>query len=212
MNKRAILWLIPTLLFALFSAWYTDFGGPLSAEEVDEFVSTLQERGGDPDKIAHLERFLREDSGRQFLMFNALDLNANPPEVAGAAPGETGKQLMARYMQHMFVQLLQRACHPVVMGESVYSAIDLSGIEGAQQWTAGALVRYRSRRAFMEIVSNPATFARHRFKMAALNKTIAYPVEPQLYLGDLRLLFGLALLTLTALLDIALFGRRRHTT
>ncbi len=61
----------------------------------------------------------------------------------------------------------------------------------------------------MEIVGNPAMQGRHEFKLAALNKTIAYPIETRFYAGDLRLLLGLALLALTALLDIAIFGRRR---
>lgn len=208
MNKRAILWLVPALLYSLFSVWYTDLGGPLTEAEVDNFVATLQARDGDPATIARLEQFLRNDSGRQFLMVNVLDLNDNPPDVEGAQPGESASELMARYMQHMFPQLLKRACHPVIMGSAVHNAIDLVGIEGAEQWTAGALVRYRSRRAFMEIVSNPDTMARHEFKMAALHKTIAYPIETRLYPGDLRLLLGLILLALTALLDIALFGRR----
>ncbi|MGI9289331.1 MAG: hypothetical protein ACR2P1_28440, partial [Pseudomonadales bacterium] len=87
-------------------------------------------------------------------------------------------------------------------------AIDIVGIEGAEQWTAGALFRYRSRRSFMEIIANPATSGRHEFKLAALDKTIAYPIETELYLGDLRLLLGLVLLALTALSDIVVFRRR----
>jgi hypothetical protein len=106
---------------------------------------------------------------------------------------------MARYMEHMIPELLKRACHPVIMGDAVHTVIDIVGIEGAEQWTAGAFFRYRSRRSFMEIISNPAINARHEFKLAALNKTIAYPIETNLYLGDLRLLLGMLLLALTAL-------------
>lgn len=207
MTKRKLLWLIPAVFYGLFVIWYTDFGGPLSDAEVDTFVATLQARDAAPQTLARLEGFLRSDTGRQFLMLNALDMNDNPPDVAGAAPGENADQLMGRYMQHMFPELLKRACHPVIMGDAVYTAIDVLGIEGAEQWTEGAFMRYRSRRSFMEIVSNPAIVDMHDFKFAALDKTIAYPVETTLYLGDLRLLLGLVLLSITALLDIALFRR-----
>lgn len=207
MKKRTLLWLLPAAFYAFFVFWYTDFGGPLSDEEVDTFVATMQARNANPKTLAKMEGFLRSDSGRQFLMLNALDLNDNPPNVEGAAPGENADQLMARYMKHMVPELLKRACHPVIMGDAVYPAIDVVGIEGAQQWTSGAFVRYRSRRSFMEIVSNPAMVDQHAFKMAALDKTIAYPVEPTLYLADLRLLLGLVLLAVTALLDIAFFRR-----
>lgn len=62
----------------------------------------------------------------------------------------------------------------------------------------------------MEIISNPDMNSRHAFKLAALNKTVAYPIETTLYLGDPRLLLGVILLAITALLDIALFGRQRR--
>jgi len=207
MTKHKLLWLIPSVFYALFVFWYTDLGGPLSDQEVDTFVATLQARDADPQTLAKLEGFLRNDSGRQFLMLNALDLNDNPPNVGGAAPGESADQLMARYMEHMIPELLKRACHPVILGNAPYTAIDVIGIEGAEQWTGGGFVRYRSRRSFMEIVSNPAIVNQHEFKLAALDKTIAYPVETTIYLADLRLLLGLILLAITALLDIALFRK-----
>ncbi len=208
MSTRVKLWLVPTLLYAAFVFWYTDFGGPLSDAEVDQFVATLTERGGDPDTIAYLETFFRNDSGRQFLMINALDMNDNPPDVAGARPGETADQLMGRYMEHMFREMLKRACHPVIVGDAVYSVIDVVGIDGAEQWTAAAVFRYRSRRSLMGILANPDTRGRHEFKLAALDKTIAFPIETRLYLGDARLLLGLALLAITALADTLLLSRR----
>ena len=140
-------------------------------------------------------------------MINALDMSQNPPDVAGAEPGETADQLMARYMEHMFREMLKRACHPVIIGDAVYSVIDVLGIEGAEQWTAAAVFRYRSRRALMEILADPDTRGRHEFKLAALDKTIAYPIETRLYLGDARLLLGLFILAATALASVFLRPR-----
>ena len=208
MNKRLLLWLIPGLLYLLFVTWYTDLGGPLSDGEIEDFTATLEERGMTAQQISSIQTFMRNDSGRQFLMVNIIDMNENPPDVAGASPGESAEQLMGRYMEHMFPQLLQRACHPVIAGPAVHTAMDLVGIEGASDWTMGALMRYRSRRSFMEIVTHPEMQGRHEFKIAALHTTIAFPIETSLYLGDLRLILGLLLLSITALLDIVLFGRK----
>ena len=58
-------------------------------------------------------------------------------------------------------------------------------------WYTGALVRYRSRRDLLEIVTDPEFRGRHHFKVAALDKTIAYPIETPFYPGDPRLLLGL---------------------
>ncbi len=202
MSTRAKIWLLPTVLYAFFLFWYTDLEGPLSNAEVDAFVAAMTANGSDPEVIAFIEKFGREDSGKQFLMVNNIDYNEQPPNVPGAKPGESAEQLMGRYMEHMIPELLKRACHPVLMGSVVYPSMDLVGIEGAETWDTGALFRYRSRRAFLEIVTNPAFKGNHHFKTAALEKTIAYPIEPELYLGDPRLLLGLILLALTALVDL----------
>ena len=207
MSTRLKIWLSSALIYLSFFAWYTDLRGPLRDAEVEEFVATMTATGREPEEIAMVEQFAREDSGRQFLMANNVDYNENPPHVEGAEPGEDADQLMARYMEHMFPALLARASHPAVVGPAVFRAMDLAGIEGAEQWDMNALFRYRSRRTFLEIVTNPAFSGRHDFKAAALDKNIAFPIEPALYLGDLRLVLGLFLLALTALIDSALLAR-----
>ena len=179
MSTRTKLWLVPALLYAAFFYWYTDFGGPLSDTEVDQFIATMKSNGSGTEVIAFVEKFARQDSGRQFLMVNNIDMNENPPDVEGAEPGESASGLMARYMEHMIPALLARACHPALMGSAVYPAMDLVGIEGAENWD-----------------------------QAALDKTIAYPIETSLYLGDPRLLLGLILLALTALTDLWRSSRR----
>lgn len=208
MSTRMKLWLLPALLYAAFFFWYTDFGGPLSEAEISEVVAAMDSNGGDADLVDFIETFAREDTGRQFLMVNNIDYNEEPGDVPGAQPGESAEQLMGRYMEHMIPALLSRASHPVLMGTAVYPSMDLVGIEGAETWDAGALFRYRSRRAFLEIVTNPAFRGKHHFKTAALDKTIAYPIEPELYLGDPRLLLGLLLLALTALVDLLRLSRQ----
>ncbi len=209
MSTRTKLWLVPALLYGIFVFWYTDFSGPLSDNEVDQFVATMKANGSEPETIAFIKKFARQDSGRQFLMVNNIDMNESPPNVEGAEPGESASKLMGRYMAHMIPALLARACHPVLMGSAVYPTMDLVGIEGAENWDQAALFRYRSRRALLEILTNPAFNGKHHFKTAALDKTIAYPIETSLYLGDPRLLLGLIILALTALIDGWRLSRRQ---
>ncbi|MEM7360496.1 MAG: hypothetical protein AAF431_15470 [Pseudomonadota bacterium] len=208
MSGRSKLWIISALLYGAFVFWYTDFGGPLSDAEIEEWKQTMTTNGTMPERVEYFEDFFRNDSGRQFLMVNAIDMNENPPDVEGAEPGETATQLMDRYLEHMLREQFIRASHPVILGSAVYPALDLLRIEEGRDWDAGAIFRYKSRRAFMQIIANPATLERHDFKLAALEKTIAYPIETSIYLGDLRLLLGLALLAIVALLDSLVFARR----
>ena len=123
-------------------------------------------------------------------------MNDNPEAVEGAEPGESAERLMDRYMEHMYSQLLKRACHPIFAGSVIHSSMDLVGIQGAEIWDQAALMRYKSRRAFMEVVTHPNTLGKHDFKVAALEETIAYPVETDIYLSDPRFLLALILIIL----------------
>ena len=197
-------WLIAAALYALFVYWYTDFGGPLSDDEIAEYMVKMEARlsDSDPRAMQRIENFMREDSGRQFFMVNLIDMNEDPGDVPGAEPGESAAELMNRYMAYMYPALFGRACHPSVLGDAVSGAVDMVGVDEAlRHWDQGALFRYRSRRTFMEIVANAEQGDSHKFKLAALDKTIAFPIETQINFGDPRLLLGLLLVAVTSLLN-----------
>jgi hypothetical protein len=69
------------------------------------------------------------------------------------------------------------------------------------------LFRYRSRRDVLEISMDPRFSERHEYKTAALDKTIAYPVEAILYPNDLRILLALILFSLVSLVDLVVYLR-----
>ncbi len=195
MQKHRTIWVITALLYAAFFAWYTDLRGALDEDEIAHFLAALQEVDLPPEGVERLHTFMKEDSGRQFFMLNAIHLAETPESPPGAEPGQSAQELLDHYMEHMNVELIQRASHPTILGPAVHDAVDVVGLEDedVRSWSFGALMRYRSRRDFMEIVSMPKTHERHAFKVAALEKTIAYPIEAELNLGDPRLLLGLAL-------------------
>ena len=111
-------------------------------------------------------------------------------------------------MEHMWPNLLKRACHPIFFGESISKTMDIVGIEGAEIWDQAALMRYKSRRAFVEIATHPDMQDRHKFKTASLEKTIAYPVEPFGYYSDLRIIIGMLLLIAGLLIRLFLLSRK----
>ena len=206
---RVLLWLLPALLYGSFWAWYTPLGGPLGAAEVRDILARFDADGRDPGELARLRGFLEQDSGGQIVMINLLDLADAPPSLPATGPDAPAMALLDHYMAHMYPELLKRASHPVFMGAAVAEAMDVVGIEGARQWSTAALMRYRSRRDLMEIATHPGFADRHEYKLAALDKTIAFPVEPQLYLSDPRWLLALLLIAVVALTDVLTFGRGR---
>ena len=214
MNKGLRNWFILVFIYCTFFVWYTDLGGKLDSDEIATYLVKMQdnreavgfsspaEKERAKEQGVIIEEFMREDTGRQFFVVNNIDMSENPQDVEGAQPGEDADQLMSRYMEHMYAELFKRASHPVFLGNAVSPAIDIVGIENAKSWDSAALMRYKSRRAFMEIVSNPKMLGKHEFKIAALNKTIAYPVETVVYLSDRRLLLGLILIIIGLIIQL----------
>ena len=194
------IWITLAIIYGLFFTWYTDFGGKLSDDEIKSYYSKFESnalkdgRVLDPRGMDLIQKFMEEDSGKQFLMVNVIDMSENPTFPDGTVSEESADNLMNEYMEHMYGEILKRASHPVFMGSSVNNSMDLVGIENAEVWETAALFRYKSRRAFLEIVTHPDMNSKHKYKIAALEKTIAFPVETQLYLGDPRLLLGLIFL------------------
>lgn len=201
MSLRLLIWAIPAFLYAVFFFWYTSFGGPLTQEEVEHYVSVFEARGADAETLARMRAFLESDTGNDFLMINALDVKATPDPVEGVTADDTSDEVLGKYMEYMWPALLWRACHPVMVGEAVAQSLDIVGIENARTWTRGAAMRYRSRRDMMEITTNPAFSGRHDFKIAALEKTIAFPIEDGLPLTDPRFLLFFVLLSVAGVLS-----------
>jgi len=191
------IWVLLVGIYVLFFCWYTSFGGPLSDEEVAHYLGEIESRDPppSPERLAVMRRFMEEDTGDDFVMVNVIEMYATPLQIAGVEPGESSEEVLARYMEYMYPALLARASHPVLFGTAANAAMDLMNADGMGRWTTGAGMRYRSRRDLLEIATNPAFAGSHEFKVAAMAKTIAFPIDPWMQLGDprlvLALLFGL---------------------
>ena len=195
MSATTRIWSVLAVLYVAFFSWYTSFGGPLEPDEIEAYLEILAERSDDPKALERWKTFMETDTGDDFVMFNAIELRETPLQVEGVEPGETSQQVLARYTVPFQGLALRNAAHPVFLGTAASGALDLWGIEGAEQWSMAGLVRYRSRRDLMEQVERVVEIgeAIHVFKVAAMSKTIAYPLDPFFQLGDPRLVFALLL-------------------
>lgn len=193
MTRVGTIWLVLGLLYAVFFGWYTSFGGPLTDEEIAGYLRAFEE--ADPEAPAEgraaLRRFMEEDTGDDFVMINVIDMYDTPLQIEGVAPGESSDAVLGKYMEYMYPALFSRACHPVLFGDAANTAMDLMNADGMHSWTRAAGMRYRSRRDLLEIATNPAFSGSHEFKVAAMRKTIAFPIDPWFQLGDPRLVLAL---------------------
>ncbi len=211
MNKRSILWFVPASLYVIFCLWYTNFSGPLTPAEIKTYMALVEASNPPVQRIEQMRRFMEEDTGKQFFMINVIDQADNPIPPKGAPADATAAELMNHYMEHMYPALFKRASHPMYFGTAVSDTLDRTGLdESTAHWEQGAVFRYRSRRDMLAIAMNPAFGERHDYKIAALDKTLAYPTESEINLGDPRLFLFFIIGFVTALLDIFIYGRRKE--
>jgi hypothetical protein len=187
------------VIYAAFFIWYTSFGGPLSDEEIEQYMAYFERQADSLDSkgLERMRHFMETDTGDDFVMINVIDMYDEPLQIEGVNPGETSDEVVGKYMAYMYPALFSRASHPVIAGTAANVAMDLVNAPGMERWDQGAGMRYRSRRDLLEIATNPAFSGSHTFKVAAMEKTIAFPIDPWFHFGDPRLLLALMLGCLT---------------
>jgi len=195
MTPTRWIWAVLIAIYATAFSWYTSFDGPLTEEEVQYYLEKFESRVPAPSarKVANIRKFMEEDTGDDFVMVNVIDMYSTPLQIEGVEPGQTSEEVQAKYMEFMIPEFFARACHPVFWGRAASDAVDLINANGMEAWSIGAGVRYRSRRDMLEIATHPKFGGRHEFKVAAMEKTIAFPIDPWYQAGDPRLLLALLL-------------------
>lgn len=197
-NPSARVWIPLFGAYLLFFYWYTAFDGPLTADEIARYRDGVERAlPGEPQRAAAWLRFMETDTGDDFGMISVIALRATPSPIEGVAPGSSSETVLEAYTEPFFAEIVPLAAHPVLVGWAASPSIDLWGIEGANDWTQGVVVRWRSRRDFMEFAMGLLQTTQdgniHDFKLAAIEKTIAFPLDPWFHFGDPRILLALTL-------------------
>jgi hypothetical protein len=183
-----IIWGFALLFYACFWCWYVGFRKKIPAEEVDEIMVFFNSHDSMHDSMSEkrkmsLQKFFSNDDGKDFVMVNLLDL---------AKPRRESSKKLAAYQKVFLGALLRKAGHPVFVATAASGNIENVACEHADDWSAAAMVRYRSRRDLLEIL--PETFGseHHALKLASLDKTFAFPAAPWFIFGGPRIVMALA--------------------
>lgn len=191
----ALVWICAVAGYALFCFWYVGFRARVTPAEVEQIMELFH---GMPEFSAQqqeqLHRFLLADDGKDFVMVNLLRLREPLRESA---------QKLQRYQKIFLGALLRKAGHPVLFARAAGGYLENVACEDSGQWTATALVRYRSRRDFMEMLPTTIGSVHHRAKHASLQQTFAFPATPWTMAGGPRLVVALVLALVAALVQLA---------
>ena len=188
------------LLYALFWIWYVGFRRKVTPDEVETTMALVENAGhGNPKQREALRRFLAEDDGREFVMVNLLHLKQ---------PVSESRRKLDTYQKIFLGKLLRKAGHPVFFARAASGNIENVNCDAADDWGAAAMVRYRSRRDFMEMLPDTVGSEHHGLKLDAMEKTFAFPASDWFMFGGPKLMVGLwiAVVALLAQLAVASIG------
>lgn len=203
-----INWSVLIIIFMLFLIWNGAFDKPLSMQEIEEYVHSYQELNPKANTQV-LREFMNSDDGKPVIMVNVIKLYDEPQQIDGTSNFESSKEALADYTSFVIPYLLKRGSYPIFNGTAIYTSMEVWGIEGAEEWTTGALMRYKSRRVMMEMVTDPVFNQFHYSKIAAIEKTFAFPASQDLHFFDLTVVVA-AILIIVGLLVQLLIMRKAY--
>ena len=172
------IWVWVPVLYAVFSAWYFNWQGPLGVDEVTKLMLDFDKlEGSKHTDAATFRKFLEEDDGGEFVMLNLVQLHAG--EIAHPLTGEamSASDLIGEYFGPFAVSLFKRGGHPVFQAKTIGGNIDSWNADHNVGFGTTAMMRYKSRRDIAELVLDPAFADAHIYKLAAIDRTISYPTH-----------------------------------
>ena len=201
------IWGAAVAAYGAFRAWYDRRPRPLSRDEVERYVRRLEELdSGTPEERAVLRAFAEADDGREFLMLNLVQLHRDPVRNPLTGAMESPRALMQAYTRRFVRALLRRAGHPALLAFPAGGYVDTWGVPPLPAWTLVGMMRYRSRRDLMELITDPQFHGAHAFKIAAMPSTASFPMSRQRFFIGPRLVVGLAIALVAALGHLAVRG------
>jgi hypothetical protein len=180
---------------------YWQSGSQLTASELDGYLKALERQL--PKDLEHRAEFLarlrawgENDDGQPVLMLNLMRFHKTLQPFPGAPERGTPEEANAHYEKAVTPMLLKRGGYPLVGGDAMrvrgrdHPESNLLVYDPAlDNWDRMLVVRYPCRRAFLDLVSDPAYLQVMPYKLAAL-QVVLVPVSGALVVPDLRWVVG----------------------
>lgn len=197
------------VLLAIYAAWFVWYGGtgePVTQTELESYISQMaQNSHSDPDTIQEttelMQRLGEFDTGNEFLMVNLIKYRDQAAYPADSPWADETDALAAdaRYSSGVIKELFARGSLPILKS-SVIGVFMID--EDWRDWDVTAIVRYRSVKDMLDMIVGMADSGLAVHKFASIEQTHVFPVEPEISLFSVRILFALVLLTIALLVQM----------
>lgn len=202
MKPSRILLPLALLLICLTAAvwWWQNPGGPITTAEAQHYLAAVERLPLPVTQreatLASVKRFMAEDDGRPIQMLNLMRLYAELQPVEGVDLGFSGTPVASNqyYEDRAIPMLLGSGGYPVYVG-TVSGRNVIATDTALDGWDRVLLVRYPNRRAFMNLLANPAYAPIAPYKLQALELVLA-PTDAEIITPPLPLLVGVLSLLL----------------
>jgi len=171
---RPSVWIlvISALLLALFFVWYRGGQTPLSPQEQQHYLGRVQQLPSAVREFVDVESiraFMQTDDGKPFYVVNLFQLNEQAEYPQAQNPPTPGLQAFNRFSRLMLPIWIQHGAHPVFVSQINAAFFN--------DWDLVSVVRYRSRRDFMNIQTSEdyAQILPHRFAATRANIRLKLP-------------------------------------
>ncbi|MFO1040591.1 MAG: hypothetical protein U0941_02345 [Planctomycetaceae bacterium] len=157
------------------------------------------------DEKDRFEAFMDSDDGRPFYMVNLMQYRDKAQyregdQVTENTTGLTGREAGRFYNRAVIPALLWRGCYPVFASRKIANLFSAGA--GTDFFEDVVIVRYRSRRDMLNMISSPRFLKGIPHKWASLEKTVVVPSRLVL-LFDLRVIVTLVLMSVYVLVSVA---------
>ncbi|MEZ5572758.1 MAG: hypothetical protein R3E64_12115 [Halioglobus sp.] len=195
MNAISI-WGTALFVYVLFLWWYVGLRRKISPEEVEATMALFANDGTwTEQQVENLRHFLATDDGRDFVMVNLLLLKQ---------PQRESRKKLDAYQKIFLGKLLRKAGHPVFIAAAAAGNVENVACDQDEGWGAAGMIRYRSRRDLMEMLPSTIGSEHHGLKLAALQRTFAFPASRWFLFGGPKVLAPLIIALVAALVQLSL--------
>jgi len=201
------IWAGAGVLYLIFALWYFNWKGPLTPAEIDTFLEQFEQNSDEsPTDPEVMRKFLEQDDGKEFIMLNLVRFHEGKVTHPDSGKKMTGMELVQDYFGPFSKALFKRGGHPVILSRKKGGYVDSWNAAADEGFHSVGLMRYRSRRDMMLLVSDPRFADSHKYKLAAIDGTISFPTQSFLntYLKP-KIWVPLLLILLASLAQNAIF-------